>query len=140
MILDDSTAMCLGVLIALYFTRESTTFPQRLIRGDKFMPGYIHDSVKAMVWPFITAACWFILASMAGELNNCPNGYGGTCFTSPTFGTVTATISGNPFGGPLYFLFVMLFWIFIVVGIVMVIYGAFRPVEQVLSGRESLES
>ena len=110
---DD--AVFIGTLVlAIFFTMEAVDFPLRAFSGPKVVTGTIWYHIRAMIFPFLAAATWFVMAA---------------------FAAVDTTLGSQS----LYDLYLGLFFVFLVIGIVLTIYLAFRPLQETLEGKERLE-
>jgi hypothetical protein len=99
--------------MAVYFSAEAADFPLRAFSGPKVAPGTIWNHLRAMIYPFFAAACWWVMSAFA------------------------VASSGTTAPG-IYALFFMFFWVFIVIGIVLTIYLALRPLQETLEGQHDL--
>ncbi|MDG6968254.1 MAG: hypothetical protein JRN50_02210 [Nitrososphaerota archaeon] len=105
-----------------FFTLLAVWFPLRLQGNWKSPPGEIWAHLRAMIFPFLAAAMWYQLAALSVVA-----GYDAT--------------SGASLGNGLsvfYFFCWGMFWLFIVVGLGLVVTLALKPIADALDGRESL--
>lgn len=112
--LDDNVVWGTVFAMALFFTYEGSRFPLRVVNGPRVAAGTIWGHIKAMVYPFLAAACWWVMSAFA-------------------------VADSGAFAPGIYVLFYGLFWMFVVIGFAMTIYLALRPIQEVLEGKERLE-
>lgn len=137
---DETIFLFVGAL-ALFFTYESVNFPLTQLGNMKSSPGTIYGHLRAMGFPYFAALCWWVMSTFADALNNCQSAFGGApsgCFTSPTWAATTSSIFPAAGSDPLTLLFLGLFWVWLLIGIIMTIYLAIRPIVSVMEGKETL--
>ena len=108
-----------------FFTLLAAYFPLRTQGNWKSPPGEVWTHLRAMIFPFLAAAMWYILRVMS--------------YVAGTDSTTAASLN-NGLVLPFEIFCYMMFTIEVVVGIVMVIYLALRPIADTLEGRNTLES
>lgn len=141
MYVTDNLTYISTLLLALIFSLGTFDFPLRSNGNVRIAAGEITSYLRVVVFPYLAAMFWFIMAAFAGSLNNCVGGFGGSagggCFTSPTALTTTVTVTANTSGGILYYPFFGLFLVFIVIGIAFTFYFAFRPLQAQAEGPQT---
>ena len=136
MIIDDTVAWVTVFTLGLFFTLEFLDFPLRTHNGPQVIAGVILAYIRVVVFPYLAATCWFVMAAFAATANNCSSVCGG-CFTSPTYSATTSTIFPSSGGQIMYYIFLGMFASFLVIGIVLTIYFAFRPLQAQMEGPAS---
>ena len=132
MYVDDASIWWSTLALCIYFTERASSFSLGYMQGEnKLTAGVIWTHLRAVIWPFIAAASWYVMAAESISLNNCVSEFG--CFTSPAWASTT-TVTINQFGPILYLLFLGLFFAFMVIGLVLAVYFAIRPLEASMKG------
>ena len=140
MYVTDNLVFISMLLLALIFSLGALDFPLRTAAGQKVTAGEITAYIRVVVFPYLAALFWFIMAAFANSLNNCVSGFGGPgagCFTSPTGVTTTSTVYPDVAGQILYYPFFGMFLVFLVIGIALTFYFAFRPLEAQMEGPQA---
>ena len=112
------------LFLASFFTVLGAYFPLRVPEGQETGPGLVWGYLRAVIFPFLAGATWYLLSAMSVSLNNCIASFG-VCFTSPTFAATTATITTGQFDYPLYLFFEGLAVSWFIIGSALAFYLAF---------------
>lgn len=62
--LDPNTLYYTTFLLAVFFTWQSTQFPMRNEQGPKNRAGDVFAHVRAVLYPFLASACWWLVAAL----------------------------------------------------------------------------
>lgn len=120
MIVGEDILYVTTLLLAIFFTFESMDFPLRSSSGPKVKAGEVYAHVRAILYPLLGAATWYIMAAFAQSVNNCYWAYGpSTCYTSPTFQVTTSSIFADASADILFWFF----WLMVIVEGVLFILG-----------------
>lgn len=137
MYVSDNLVYVTTLLLALIFSLGAFDFPLKTNGNTTVKAGEITSYIRIVIFPYLAAMFWFIMASFSNALNNCVSGFNGTtagCFTSPTFATTTASVFPDAAGQIEYYAFFGLFLMFLVIGIALTFYFAFRPIQAQAEG------
>jgi hypothetical protein len=116
-LLADDEIYILTLFLGVIFAIMSLIVP--LSRGgdnEKFSEGRAIMLVRILISPILAGIFFVLVGYMSGEINNCSLVFN-TCWTDPTFSSVTSTITVSPFAPVLSLAFYGIAMIFFVTDI-----------------------
>ena len=114
-VIDDNMIWASTMGTTLFFSALAVWFPIRLPRGEDVTPGKVWLYLRAMAFPLFASVSWYIMAAFS-------------------------VAAGNSGTHILYYYYWMFCLVYLFVFFPMTVYLAFRPVIDVLEGREKLEN